>query len=130
MVERDDLWHQLLLSLRVAEKLDVIDCRLQPVVRPNLGVELPEPVPERLGLREAPERDVMIESVRRDCLGLFEVVREELAVRGLFVLHRVARKQVVEAAMEDVRPIERLRHLPGQAVDRRRDLFLIRRDGG
>src|SRR5438105_2466408 len=50
MVERDDLWHQLLLSLRVAEKLDVIDRRLQPVVRPDLGVELTELVTERLGL--------------------------------------------------------------------------------
>jgi hypothetical protein len=112
VVERDDLWHQLLLSLRVAEQLSVVDRRLQPVIRPDLRVELPELVTERLGLREAPERAVMIETVWRDGFRLLQVVREEFAIRRLLVPDLVTREQVVEAAMEDVCPVERLRHLP------------------
>ena len=74
MVEGDDLRHQLLLSLHVAQELDVVDRRLEPVVRPDLRVELREPVAERLGLLELPEGAMMIQAMWRDRLGLLQVV--------------------------------------------------------
>src|SRR5262245_31263896 len=63
--------------------------------------------------------------MERDGLGLREVVIEQLAIGRLFVCH-VTGEQVVEATMEDVRPVEGLRHLPRQTVECRRHLFLIR----
>src|SRR4029434_4679654 len=103
--------------------------RLKPVVGPYLGVELRELVTERLGLLEAPKSAMMIEPMWGDGFGLLQVVGQQLPVRRLLVLHLVAREEVVEATVEDVRPIERLRDLPREAVDRRRNLLLVGRDG-
>src|SRR5262245_61494259 len=61
----------------------------------------------------------------RDGLGLREVVIEQFAIGRLFIFH-VTGEQVVEAPMEDVRPVEGLRHFPRQTIEGRRHLFLIR----
>jgi hypothetical protein len=47
VVEGDHFRHQLLLPFDVAQELNVVDRRLQPVIRPDLSVELAEAVPER-----------------------------------------------------------------------------------
>ncbi len=127
MIERDDLGHELLLCLHIAEELNVVDGRLKPVICPDLGVELPELVAKRLRLEETPERSVMVEPMGCDRLGLREVVVEQLPVHRLLVV-QVTCKQVVQAAMEDVRPVEGLRHFPREAVERRRHLLFVGRD--
>ena len=71
---------------------------------------------------------MMVEAMRSERLRLLQVVREQLSVRGLFVLYLVARKQVVQAAVKDMCPVERLGDFPGHAMKRWRDLLLVGRD--
>jgi hypothetical protein len=130
VVVRDHPRHQLALPGGIAQELDVVHRGLEPVVGPDLGVELRRPVPERLRFGKAPEGVVVIEPMRRDRLRLLEVVGEQRPVGRVLVPHRVAREDVVQAAVEEMRPVERLGDLPHEAVEGGRHLLLVRRYGG
>src|SRR5205823_7793896 len=103
---------------------------LEPVIGPDLGVELAELRAERLGFRKAPEPPMVVKAMRGDGLGLLEVVREKLTIRAFFVLHLIAGKEIIQAAVEGVRPVEGPLHFPDHADERRCYLLFVRRHRG
>src|SRR6266487_4698050 len=58
----DQAGHQLALLGDLAEYLEIVARGLEPVIRPDLGVELRKPFVERAGLRKAVELTVKIEA--------------------------------------------------------------------
>jgi hypothetical protein len=72
--------YQLTLLGGIAEQLEVVEGGLEPVIRPDLGVEPAELRAERLGFRKAPQLTLVVKAMRGDGLGLLEVVREKLTI--------------------------------------------------
>jgi hypothetical protein len=62
---------QLTLLGGIAEQLEIIEGGLEPVIRPDLGIELAELRAERLRFRKAPEPPMVVKAMRGNGLGLF-----------------------------------------------------------